>query len=195
MASYGGIKLINMGPGNEWKCGDLNLENEYQNVLESHIMLGFSGVSRYAEDLSKKQVENIKRGDNYHYLKEMMELTDTAIHSLWKHDDMSVIGNHLQEGWKIKRQLYDGISDLWIDEIYNEQSKGNVKAVIATFGTKPEALLDIVSGKFNPTGKMPFTTPISEEQAQKQAEEILDWQNELQVNKNGGYKKIGRAHV
>ena len=123
MASYGGIKLINMGPGNEWKCGDLNLDNEYQNVLESHIMLGFSGVSRYAEDLSKKQVENIKRGDNYHYLKEMMELTDTAIRSLWKHDDMSVIGNHLQEGWKIKRQLYDGISDLWIDEIYNEAIK------------------------------------------------------------------------
>lgn len=59
-----------------------------------------------------------------------------------------------------------------IDEIYNEQSKGNVKAVIATFGTKPEALLDIVSGKFNPTGKMPFTTPISEEQAQKQLSDV-----------------------
>jgi predicted P-loop ATPase len=31
-------------------------------------------------------------------------------------------------------------------------------------------------------------TFLNEEQAQKQAEEILDWQNELQVNKNGGYK-------
>ncbi|MEY3921508.1 MAG: hypothetical protein RL634_1269 [Bacteroidota bacterium] len=59
-----------------------------------------------------------------------------------------------------------------IDEIYNEQSKGNIKAVIATFGTKPEALLDIVTGKFNPTGKMPFTTPISEEQAQKQLSDV-----------------------
>lgn len=59
-----------------------------------------------------------------------------------------------------------------IDEIYNEQSKGNIKAVIATFGTKPEALLDIVIGKFNPTGKMPFTTPVSEEQAQKQLSDV-----------------------
>lgn len=59
-----------------------------------------------------------------------------------------------------------------IDEIYNEQSKGNINAVIATFGTKPEALLDIVTGKFNPTGKMPFTTPISEEQAQKQLSDV-----------------------
>jgi beta-glucosidase len=44
-----------------------------------------------------------------------------------------------------------------IDEIDN----ANLKTVIATFSTTQDALLDIVSGNFNPTGKMPFTTPIS----------------------------------
>ncbi|WP_266368278.1 glycoside hydrolase family 3 protein [Tellurirhabdus rosea] len=44
-----------------------------------------------------------------------------------------------------------------IDEIDNPA----VKTVLATFGTTPDALLDIVSGAFNPTGKMPFTTPVS----------------------------------
>ncbi len=44
-----------------------------------------------------------------------------------------------------------------IDEIDN----ANVKTVLATFGTTQDALLDIISGNFNPTGKMPFTTPIS----------------------------------
>lgn len=32
-------------------------------------------------------------------------------------------------------------------------------SVIATFGTTQDALLDVVRGAFNPTGKMPFTTP------------------------------------
>jgi beta-glucosidase len=32
--------------------------------------------------------------------------------------------------------------------------------------------LDIVTGKFNPTGKMPFTTTVSEEQAQKQLSDV-----------------------
>lgn len=59
-----------------------------------------------------------------------------------------------------------------IDEIYHDQSKGNIKAVLATFGTRPDALLDIVTGKFNPTGKMPFTTPVSEDQAQKQLSDV-----------------------
>jgi beta-glucosidase len=49
-----------------------------------------------------------------------------------------------------------------IDEVYNEQTKTNIKGVIATFGTTTDALLDIITGKFNPTGKMPFTTPASE---------------------------------
>jgi beta-glucosidase len=57
-------------------------------------------------------------------------------------------------------------SNPWvIDEIYNKESM-NIKGVIATFGTTNDALLDVVTGKFNPTGKMPFTTPVSETAAQ-----------------------------
>jgi beta-glucosidase len=59
-----------------------------------------------------------------------------------------------------------------IDEIYNDKNKGNIKAVLATFGTTAEAVLDVVTGKFNPTGKMPFTTPVSEEAAQNQKSDV-----------------------
>ncbi|MCU0468779.1 MAG: glycoside hydrolase family 3 C-terminal domain-containing protein [Arcicella sp.] len=44
-----------------------------------------------------------------------------------------------------------------IDEVDNP----NVKTVLATFGTSIDAVLDVLSGAFNPTGKMPFSTPIS----------------------------------
>jgi beta-glucosidase len=59
-----------------------------------------------------------------------------------------------------------------IDEIYDDKHKGNIKAVIATFGTTIDALLDVVTGKFNPSGRMPFTTPISEEAAQNQKSDV-----------------------
>lgn len=64
-------------------------------------------------------------------------------------------------------------SNPWvIDEIYNDKNKGNIKAVLATFGTTAEAVLDAVTGKFNPTGKMPFTTPVSEAAAQNQQSDV-----------------------
>jgi beta-glucosidase len=59
-----------------------------------------------------------------------------------------------------------------IDEIYNPQTSKNVKAVIATFNTTLDALLDVVTGKFNPTGKMPFTTPVSEAVVEKQLSDV-----------------------
>jgi beta-glucosidase len=59
-----------------------------------------------------------------------------------------------------------------IDEIYNDATKANSKGVLASFGTTSDALLDIVSGRFHPTGKMPFTSPISEAAVDKQLSDV-----------------------
>lgn len=59
-----------------------------------------------------------------------------------------------------------------IDEVYNTSTQSNIVGVLAPFGTTQDALLDVVTGKFNPTGKMPFTTPISEDQAQQQQSDV-----------------------
>ncbi|MFT5887169.1 MAG: beta-glucosidase, partial [Arcticibacterium sp.] len=58
-----------------------------------------------------------------------------------------------------------------VDEIYKE-GEDNINAVLATFGTTPEAVLDIVTGKFKPNGKMPFSTPLSDEAAQNQKSDV-----------------------
>jgi len=59
-----------------------------------------------------------------------------------------------------------------IDEIYNDRTKNNIKGVLATFGTTTDALLDIITGKFNPTGKMPFATPVSDKAVANQKEDV-----------------------
>jgi beta-glucosidase len=58
-----------------------------------------------------------------------------------------------------------------INEVYNQDTK-NVAGVLATFGTTPDALLDVITGKFNPTGKMPFSTPVSDEAVENQKEDV-----------------------
>ena len=39
----------------------------------------------------------------------------------------------------------------------------NAAAVISTFGVKTEAIVDVIRGEFNPTGKLPFTIPADQE--------------------------------
>jgi beta-glucosidase len=45
--------------------------------------------------------------------------------------------------------------------VIDEIEAKNLKTVLATFGTTPDAMLDIVTGAFKPSGKMPFSTPVS----------------------------------
>jgi len=58
-----------------------------------------------------------------------------------------------------------------INEVYNEKTT-NIVGVLATFGTKADALLDVITGKFNPSGKMPFSTPVSDKAVENQKEDV-----------------------
>ncbi len=66
---------------------------------------------------------------------------------------------HVNEILKIKPTIVAiNFTNPWvIDEIEN-----NAHTIISTFGTSAIALVDIVSGKFKPTGKLPFAIPSSE---------------------------------
>jgi beta-glucosidase len=56
--------------------------------------------------------------------------------------------------------------------VIDEIDGGNAKTILATFGTTQSALLDIVSGVFKPTGKMPFTTPISQKAVEENQSDV-----------------------
>ena len=63
-------------------------------------------------------------------------------------------------------------SNPWsIDELYTDGEPG-IPAVLATFGTTPEAVLDILTGAAAPSGTMPFTTPASDAAAQAQLPDV-----------------------
>lgn len=48
----------------------------------------------------------------------------------------------------------------------------NAAAVIATFGTKPEAVVEMIRGKFNPVGRLPITIPASQEAVNNEAGDV-----------------------
>jgi beta-glucosidase len=54
-----------------------------------------------------------------------------------------------------------------IPELANESA-----ALLATFGVSDEALFDVLMGKFNPTGKLPFELPSSMQAVRTQLEDV-----------------------
>ncbi|MDR7075854.1 hypothetical protein J2Y03_000842 [Neobacillus niacini] len=67
--------------------------------------------------------------------------------------------NYMEGAWHFA--LINFSSPWLIQEI-----EPNAAAVIGTFGIKTEALMDVIRGKFNPTGKLPLTIPAIRKQLQ-----------------------------
>ncbi|HWL25427.1 MAG TPA: glycoside hydrolase family 3 N-terminal domain-containing protein [Ureibacillus sp.] len=64
----------------------------------------------------------------------------------------------------------------------------NAASVLATFGVKPESLLDVIRGKFNPVGKLPITIPASKEALENSAGDVPGFRkgtSYIYQNKNG----------
>jgi beta-glucosidase len=56
--------------------------------------------------------------------------------------------------------------------VINEIDDNNLNTLIATFGTTQSAVLDIITGRFNPTGKMPFAIPVSQKAVENNMEDV-----------------------
>lgn len=68
------------------------------------------------------------------------------------------------------------------------QIEPNAASVIATFGVKPESLLDVLRGKFNPVGKLPITIPANQEAINNEAGDVPGFREDpsyIYVDKNG----------
>jgi beta-glucosidase len=69
-----------------------------------------------------------------------------------------------------------------------EDIEPHAAAVISTFNVKPEAVIDVIRGKYNPTGKMPFTIPANMKAVRSKAGDIPGYAADPSYaykNKNG----------
>jgi beta-glucosidase len=60
--------------------------------------------------------------------------------------------------------------------VIKEIDNGNANTILATFGTTFDALLDVVTGNFNPTGRIPFSIPASHKLVENNQSDVPGYQ-------------------
>jgi D-glycero-alpha-D-manno-heptose-7-phosphate kinase len=116
-ASFGGFNRIDFHPDGSFAVSPVVLKAERRQELRNSMMLCFTGFSRFASDFAQEQLNNI--GKRTRQLQIMREMVDRACEIL--RDDKTPIrelGTLLHEGWRLKRELADSVSNTKIDEIY-----------------------------------------------------------------------------
>jgi len=116
-AAFGGFNRIAFRPDGSFDLQPIILPRERQEELESHLMLFFSGISRYSSDIAQTKVDNI--ANRAHELTAMYEMVDQAIDILRNPaTPITEFGRLLNESWCLKKRLSSRVSTQFIDEVY-----------------------------------------------------------------------------
>lgn len=116
-ASFGGLNRINFG-SEGYDVEPVIISPERKNLLNDHLMLFFTGFSRFSSDIQKSTETAIK--DKTKELLDMLALVDEAQGILTSKADLSEFGRLLDYTWKLKRGIESKISTDGIDLLYEK---------------------------------------------------------------------------
>ncbi len=116
-AVYGGFNRIDFHRNDSFDVSPIIIPHTRQKELSSHLMLCFTGFSRFASEVAKSQIANFKNREKE--MKSIRAMVDEAI-AILQNSNQSIddFGRLLHESWLFKRSLSDKISNPEIDEMY-----------------------------------------------------------------------------
>ena len=117
-ASYGGFNSINFKKNNEFNVKKLTLSNSKINKLNDNLFLIYTGIHKYSHIVEKDKIINFNK--NIVILDQIYLLAKEFKSTIIKNSNIDFIGGILNEYWFLKKKLSNKVSNLKIDEIYNE---------------------------------------------------------------------------
>ena len=114
-AAYGGLNRIDMDR-NGYRVSPVVMSNQRKDELNNHLMLFFTGFTRFSAEIQKKTENNIEKKTQQ--LLEMKKLVDDAENILISKEDLTEFGRLMDYSWRLKRGLSEGVSTSAIDDIY-----------------------------------------------------------------------------
>lgn len=117
-AAFGGFNHITLRQDGVYQVNPMILPAERLDLLQRHLMLFFTGISRTAAEVAQTQIDNLKH--RVPELRTLHQMVDQAITLLTTPGaDICDFGRLLRESWTIKRRLSDRVSNATIDEVYD----------------------------------------------------------------------------
>lgn len=120
LAAHGGLCHIEFGGAGHLRLQKVTVSPERVALLQEHMMIFFTGISRTASEIAAHQMANIPHRTRelnaiYGMVGESLKLLNAA--------DLKGFGALLHESWKLKRSLSDKISTPDVDDMYARAMK------------------------------------------------------------------------
>lgn len=121
-AAYGGFNRIEFNRDDTFDVRPIILPAAKIKMLEDHLMLFFTGLSRIASDIAKSKIEHLK--DRAEELNRIRDMVNEGLAILQGRDEMlDDFGRLLGESWEHKKKLSEKVSTPRINQIYDAAIK------------------------------------------------------------------------
>jgi D-glycero-alpha-D-manno-heptose-7-phosphate kinase len=116
LTALGGFKKIDFNNDHSISEMPVIVSPDRKSELENHLLLFYTGISRYASKVAEKKIANIPNKKKE--LAVMRQMVDEGLKIITNGQCITDFGKLLHESWKLKRELSDGVSTSQVDEIY-----------------------------------------------------------------------------
>lgn len=120
-AAYGGLNVIRFSGANEFHVERVQINAAVLQELNENLVMIFTGLTRRANDIEKKKIENLKNISSE--LRQIVQLVDEGLSCLHAGKDLDSFGKLLHENWELKKSLSNNVSSSQIDLIYEKGLK------------------------------------------------------------------------
>ncbi len=117
-AAYGGLNFYEFNKDGSVSVEPIIMSNSKHEKFEKNLMMFYTGDVRSASEILKEQRENIKQTDIEVIQKTICNLARDLRKEL-QAGRIDITGDILNENWKLKKTLANGISNPEIDEYYD----------------------------------------------------------------------------
>lgn len=121
-AAYGGLNYIKFNRDGSVVVEPVIMKGDTYKRLEENLLMFYTGDVRSASAILKEQKENVKQKDKANNLIKMCGLTNQLKQAL-ENNNLSLFGEIMHESWLLKKTLAFGISNEFIDDMYNKAIK------------------------------------------------------------------------
>ena len=117
LAAFGGFNRIDFRPDDSFNISPVIINKDLVEQLQSHMLLFFTGLSRFSSDIARDKVSNFT--NRFQELTRIKEMVDEGMSILQSPSTPIMdLGKLIHESWKLKRSLSAKVSTPKIDEIY-----------------------------------------------------------------------------
>jgi D-glycero-alpha-D-manno-heptose-7-phosphate kinase len=121
-AAYGGFNEIEFYKDDNFSVAPKVIDHERIKDLNNHLMLFYTGISRFSSEISRSQVSNMRNcNSQMNELYDMVGKGSSILENV--NTPLDEFGKLLHSAWKNKRSLSNKVTNSKVDELYNTAIK------------------------------------------------------------------------